>query len=68
MQEALYHVVALLLYFAASVCFMVYLNKDDRHYVYNYGPKTAAAVSDDKRGQIWRGQTLRSLMYTCIVF
>lgn len=43
--ETLYHVVAVLLYLSAGLCFIIYLNSEqNRRYVTNYGPKTAAAA------------------------
>jgi len=41
----MYHVVACLLYLAAGLTLIVFLNKDDnRRYVYDYEPKVAAAA------------------------
>ncbi|XP_018020172.1 uncharacterized protein LOC108676584 [Hyalella azteca] len=43
--ETLYHIVASLLYLSAGLCFIIYLNSEqNRRYVTNYGPKTAAAA------------------------
>ena len=57
LQEVMYHVVATMLYLAAGLCFIIHLNSENnRRYVTNYGPKTAAAVSRVSRHEcqvIW---------------
>ncbi|CAL4117876.1 unnamed protein product [Meganyctiphanes norvegica] len=41
--EAMYHIVACLLFFAAGLCLVIYL-KENEHYIYNYVAKMAAGV------------------------